>query len=71
VSATQLSDSSRWLAWFFVTVWGSGYLATKVGLHTRHPSPFLTLRFAFGVLLVLPLALLARPTWPRGGRCFT
>jgi drug/metabolite transporter (DMT)-like permease len=68
VSATQLSDSSRWLAWFFVTVWGSGYLATKVGLQYAPPFTFLTLRFAFGVLLVLPLALLARPTWPRGAQ---
>ena len=66
VSATQLSDSSRWLAWFFVTVWGSGYLASKVGLQYAPPFTFLTLRFAFGVLLVVPLALLARPVWPRG-----
>jgi drug/metabolite transporter (DMT)-like permease len=70
VSATQLSDSSRWLAWFFVTVWGSGYLASKVGLQYAPPFTFLTLRFAFGVLLVLPLALLARPTWPRGTQVF-
>jgi drug/metabolite transporter (DMT)-like permease len=59
-------DSSRWLAWFFVTVWGSGYLATKVGLQFAPPFTFLTLRFTFGLLLVLPLAWLARPTWPRG-----
>ncbi len=59
-------DSSRWLAWFFVTVWGSGYLASKVGLQYAPPFTFLTLRFAFGVLLVVPLALLARPVWPRG-----
>jgi drug/metabolite transporter (DMT)-like permease len=60
-------DSSRWLAWFFVTVWGSGYLATKVGLQYAPPFTFLTLRFAFGVALVVPLALISRPAWPRGG----
>jgi len=66
VSAARPFDSSRWLAWFFVTVWGSGYLATKVGLQYAPPFTFLTLRFAFGVLLVVPLALQARPVWPRG-----
>jgi len=66
VSTVSVLDSSRWLAWFFVTVWGSGYLASKVGLQYAPPFTFLTLRFAFGVLLVVPLALLARPVWPRG-----
>jgi len=66
VSTAAAFDSSRWLAWFFVTVWGSGYLATKVGLLYAPPFTFLTLRFAFGLTLLVPLALLARPTWPRG-----
>jgi drug/metabolite transporter (DMT)-like permease len=66
VSNAAAFDSSRWLAWFFVTVWGSGYLATKVGLQYAPPFTFLTLRFAFGLALLVPLALLARPTWPRG-----
>lgn len=43
------------LAWFFVTVWGSGYLATKVGLQDAPPFTFLTLRFALGLALVVPL----------------
>ncbi len=66
MSTAAAFDSSRWLAWFFVTVWGSGYLATKVGLLYAPPFTFLTLRFAFGLTLLVPLALLARPTWPRG-----
>jgi drug/metabolite transporter (DMT)-like permease len=53
---------ARWLAspvlaWFFVTVWGSGYLATKAGLQYAPPFTFLSLRFATGVLLLAPLAL--------------
>jgi len=53
---------ARWLAspvlaWFFVTVWGSGYIATKAGLQYAPPFTFLALRFATGVLLLLPLAL--------------
>jgi drug/metabolite transporter (DMT)-like permease len=66
VSTPRAFESSRWLAWFFVIVWGSGYLATKVGLQYAPPFTFLTLRFALGVLLVVPLAWLARPVWPRG-----
>jgi drug/metabolite transporter (DMT)-like permease len=52
---------ARWLAspvlaWFFVTTWGTGYLATKVGLQSAPPFTFLVLRFTVGVLLLLPLA---------------
>jgi len=49
--------ASPLLAWFFVTVWGSGYLATKAGLQYAPPFTFLVLRFAAGVALLLPLAL--------------
>jgi drug/metabolite transporter (DMT)-like permease len=53
---------ARWLAspvlaWFFVTAWGSGYLATKAGLQYAPPFTFLVLRFTTGLLLLLPLAL--------------
>jgi drug/metabolite transporter (DMT)-like permease len=59
--------SSPTLAWFFVTIWGSGYLATKLGLQYAPPFTFLTLRFAFGLLLLLPLLLWQRREplhWP-------
>ena len=56
--------SSSWLAWYFVVVWGSGFLATKVGLQYAPPFTFLTLRFAFGMLLVVPIALAVKPSWP-------
>jgi drug/metabolite transporter (DMT)-like permease len=56
---------STLLAWYFVVTWGSGYLATKVGLQYAAPFTFLTLRFALGVLLVVPIALAVRPQWPR------
>lgn len=63
------------LAWFFVTVWGSGYLATKVGLQYAPPFTFLTLRFALGLLLVLPLLAWARRRealrWPDSPRAWT
>lgn len=44
------------LAWFFVSAWGCGYIASKTGLQFTAPFTFLTLRFAFGLLLLLPLA---------------
>ena len=58
------------LAWYFVVMWGSGFLATKAGLHYAAPFTFLTLRFAFGVLCMLALVALTRPVWPRDRRAF-
>lgn len=43
------------LAWYFVVVWGSGYLATKIGLQYAPPFTFLALRFAFGAVVLVPL----------------
>jgi drug/metabolite transporter (DMT)-like permease len=54
------------LAWYFVVMWGAGFVATKAGLQHAAPFTFLFLRFCFGVLLVLPLLAVLRPTWPRG-----
>jgi drug/metabolite transporter (DMT)-like permease len=52
------------LAWTFVLVWGSGYLASKTGLQYAAPFTFLSLRYAFGLLCLLPWLLVARPAWP-------
>jgi drug/metabolite transporter (DMT)-like permease len=53
------------LAWYFVAVWGFGYVATKVGLQYAAPFTFLTLRFAFGLACLLPVVLVLRPAWPK------
>ncbi len=53
------------LAWYFVAVWGAGYLATKAGLQYAPPFTFLTLRFAFGLAVLLPAVAILRPAWPR------
>jgi drug/metabolite transporter (DMT)-like permease len=55
------------LAWYFVAVWGAGYVATKIGLQYAPPFTFLSLRFAFGLLCLLPVVLLWRPRWPTTG----
>jgi drug/metabolite transporter (DMT)-like permease len=52
------------LAWYFVSVWGSGFLATKVGLQHAPPFTFLTLRFSFGIVCLLFIVLLTRPRFP-------
>jgi len=56
--------ADRLLAWYFVLVWGSGFLATKVGLEYAAPFTFLSLRYVFGLACLAPLLLLARPAWP-------
>lgn len=53
------------LAWYFVTVWGSGFVATKIGLQSAAPFTFLSLRYVFGIALMVPVVLALRPRWPR------
>ncbi len=66
--ASALRPEHRWLdtflAWYFVTVWGSGYLATKVGLQYAAPFTFLTLRFLCALSLMVPVVLVLKPRWP-------
>jgi drug/metabolite transporter (DMT)-like permease len=56
------------LAWYFVIVWGSGYLASKAGMQYAAPFTFLSLRYAFGVMCLVPLLIWSRPKWPANGR---
>lgn len=65
--ATSPSER-RWvdglLAWYFVSVWGAGFLATKIGLQHAAPFTFLTLRFALGIACLIPIVLITRPRFP-------
>lgn len=56
------------LTWYFVGMWGSGYLATKIGLQYTPPFTFLSLRYAFGLICLAPIVLVMRPAWPRSAR---
>lgn len=56
------------LAWYFVSVWGSGFIATKIGLQHAAPFTFLTLRFAFGMACLIPIVLIMRPRFPGSRR---
>jgi drug/metabolite transporter (DMT)-like permease len=68
ISASRAAARRPWvdalLAWYFVAVWGSGYLATKVALQYAPPFTFLSLRYAFGLACLAPLLLALRPPWP-------
>ena len=52
------------LAWYFVSVWGSGFLASKVALQYAPPFTMLSLRYLLGFLCMVPVLLLTRPRWP-------
>jgi drug/metabolite transporter (DMT)-like permease len=54
------------LAWYFVAIWGCGFIASKIGMQHAAPFTFLALRFAIGTLCLLPILWLMRPAWPRG-----
>jgi drug/metabolite transporter (DMT)-like permease len=65
---TPLIANRRWLdpflAWYFVTIWGSGFIASKIGMQYAPPFTFLTARFLFGIACMLPIVLITRPLWP-------
>lgn len=63
-SLTQRPWFESLLAWYFVSVWGSGFLATKIGLQHAAPFTFLTLRFTFGLVCIIPIVLFMQPRWP-------
>ncbi len=60
--------SNAALAWYFVVVWGAGFVATKAGLQYAAPFTFLSLRFAFGIALLVPLLMWLKPRWPADRR---
>jgi drug/metabolite transporter (DMT)-like permease len=61
---SPLYFSDNVLAWYFVIVWGSGFLATKTGIQYAAPFTFLSIRFAVGVAFLVPIVLLLKPRWP-------
>jgi drug/metabolite transporter (DMT)-like permease len=52
------------LAWYFVLVWGAGYIATRLGLLYAPPFTFLSLRFGAAALCMLVVVVIVRPRWP-------
>ena len=54
------------LAWYFVAIWGCGFIASKIGMQHAAPFTFLSLRFAIGTACLILIVRIARPVWPRG-----
>lgn len=52
----------------FVFLWSTGFIGARLGLPHAPPLTFLTLRFAFVLALLVPVALLTRAPWPRSPR---
>lgn len=52
------------LAWFFVIVWGSGYLASKTGMLYAPPFTYLSLRYMLALACMLPLVFFSVRRWP-------
>ena len=49
----------------FLALWSGGYASAKIGLKHAEPITFLSMRFAIVLLLMLPLALILRPSLPK------
>lgn len=67
VRPAPLSASTRWaLSAYFVTVWGGGFVATRLALEVAAPFTYLGVRYAiaFGVALI---AFGWRARWPTTG----
>lgn len=56
------------LAWYFVIVWGSGFLGSKTGMLYTAPFTFLSMRYMVGMVCLVPLVLILRPAWPMDRR---
>ncbi len=56
------------LAWFFVIVWGSGYLASKTGMLYAPPFTYLSLRYILALACMVPLVIFSARRWPGSWR---
>lgn len=56
---------------FFVFLWGSAFVPSKIGVLASSPLWFLVVRFAVSGVLALAIALAAGAPWPRGRPAWT
>jgi drug/metabolite transporter (DMT)-like permease len=66
--------AARWFrtgaAIFFVLLWGSAFVPSKIGVLASSPLWFLVVRFAVSGALALAIALSLGSPWPRGRRAW-
>ncbi|GHO59371.1 DMT family transporter [Ktedonobacter robiniae] len=65
-SLTRRSPLIVAVALFYILLWGSAFIATKVGVSYSPPLTFLAIRFLVAALLMALLAWAWRVPWPRG-----
>lgn len=53
----------------FVFVWSTGFIVARYGMPYSEPMTFLFLRFVGVLLVMVPVALLTRVTWPSRRQC--
>ena len=67
--------ATRWFrtaaAIFFVFLWGSAFVPSKIGVLVSSPLWFLVVRFAVSGAVALGIALALGSPWPRGRRAWT
>lgn len=54
----------------FLVLWSSGFPVSKLGIRDVPPFTLLSIRFALVLLILVPVALVARPTLPREPRVY-
>ena len=54
----------------FLILWSAGFAIAKLGLQHAPPITLLALRYSLVLLLLLPVALVIRPAWPKGLRAW-
>ena len=67
--------ATRWFrtaaAIFFVFLWGSAFVPSKIGVLASSPMWFLVVRFGASGAVALAIALALGAPWPRGRRAWT
>jgi len=63
---TFSTNNSNWLLPFaFITLYGSGFVATKYGLVNASPLAFLLIRFFIAFILLILLSYFLKVAWPK------
>src|SRR6202046_1501682 len=67
--------ATRWFrtaaAIFFVFLWGSAFVPSKIGVLASSPMWFLVVRFGVSGAVALAIAIASGAPWPRGRRAWT
>ena len=64
------TTAPRWLSAapaMFLVLWSLGFPVAKIGIGYAGPMTFLLLRYLIALVLLAPIALFLRPTWPSRG----